>query len=337
MKIVYILLFLILAGYSCWATEHSFHLLFPNVPELLVWGVTIAFFVVASYGSKLIVDSLNTNVFIDNRKGLFWGGFVLLLIFWLMASMPTNTHTFFYNHKIGDVAIQDLNTTKSYLEQIATKQNTDTAYFILKDEVNKEHILMTDEFNGKGPSHRKGNGENVASHLRKINDLIGCNIPINENWNSHDVAILNNYDNAILRELQRAQSRYQVSNDAVAKAREYIANVNMMDSALNKMVYVGNINEELLKQTEGVLQLSYAHIKNNNQYVRFNSEKDKDTYTAVNLETKIKRMLSVIDVWLDFLGGKYPASFIFYVLISILVDVAAFIFFDLAFKKQTSL
>ena len=50
--------FLILAGISCWATEKSLHLLLPaGWPEVLVWGITIAFFVMASYGSKLIVDT----------------------------------------------------------------------------------------------------------------------------------------------------------------------------------------------------------------------------------------------------------------------------------------
>lgn len=46
-------------------------------------------------------------------------------------------------------------------------------------------------------------------------------------------------------------------------------------------------------------------------------------------------MASVIDVFfVDFLQGKYPASFWYYVILSILVDIAAFIFFDIAFKRN---
>ena len=46
-------------------------------------------------------------------------------------------------------------------------------------------------------------------------------------------------------------------------------------------------------------------------------------------------MASVIDVFfVDFLGGKYPGSFWYYVILSILVDIAAFIFFDIAFMKK---
>jgi hypothetical protein len=46
-------------------------------------------------------------------------------------------------------------------------------------------------------------------------------------------------------------------------------------------------------------------------------------------------LLSVYDVWVDFLTGKQGGlAFVFWIIISILVDVAAFIFFDIAFKKR---
>lgn len=46
-------------------------------------------------------------------------------------------------------------------------------------------------------------------------------------------------------------------------------------------------------------------------------------------------MLSVIDVWKDYFAGKFKGrGFLFWIVISILIDVAAFIFFDIAFKKR---
>lgn len=46
-------------------------------------------------------------------------------------------------------------------------------------------------------------------------------------------------------------------------------------------------------------------------------------------------MSSVIDVFfVDFLKGKYPGSFWYYVILSILVDMAAFIFFDITFFNK---
>ena len=58
-------------------------------------------------------------------------------------------------------------------------------------------------------------------------------------------------------------------------------------------------------------------------------------YTAQNLVTRIKRLLSVFDVWADFVKGRYAGvGFIFWVIISILVDLGAFILFDIAFAKR---
>ena len=45
-------------------------------------------------------------------------------------------------------------------------------------------------------------------------------------------------------------------------------------------------------------------------------------------------MISVFDVWEDFLKGEFAGhGFAFWIIISILVDIAAFIFFDLAFRR----
>ena len=46
LKIGSILFFVVLAAYSCYATEHSLHLLSPHLPVVLVWAITIAFFFV---------------------------------------------------------------------------------------------------------------------------------------------------------------------------------------------------------------------------------------------------------------------------------------------------
>ena len=83
------------------------------------------------------------------------------------------------------------------------------------------------------------------------------------------------------------------------------------------------------------LNQGYSTIKTYQQFVDFKNETDKEAYTAANPETKVSRLLSVYDVWVDFLAGKDSGglAFVFWIVISILVDVAAFIFFDISFKK----
>ena len=72
------------------------------------------------------------------------------------------------------------------------------------------------------------------------------------------------------------------------------------------------------------------------QFVDFKSNEDKEAYTANNPQTKVSRLLSVYDVWADFLTGKDGGlHFAFWIFISVLIDIAAFVFFDIAFKKRS--
>lgn len=83
------------------------------------------------------------------------------------------------------------------------------------------------------------------------------------------------------------------------------------------------------------LNTAYNTVKKNSDFVNFSSKEDEANYTANNPITKVKRMISVFDVWEDFFDGEYAGhGFAFWIIISILVDVAAFIFFNLAFKKN---
>ena len=124
--------------------------------------------------------------------------------------------------------------------------------------------------------------------------------------------------------IKEIRTKFEVLND----------DLSVMADTISVMVNAGNIDEDIIKQTEGVLQGAYALIKYNEQFVAFD-EADKEIYTAENLVTRTKRLLSVFDVWVDFIKGRYAGSgFIFWVIISVLVDLGAFIFFDIAFAKK---
>ena len=92
---------------------------------------------------------------------------------------------------------------------------------------------------------------------------------------------------------------------------------------------------EDIKDVCDKLNTGYNTIKKNKEFVNFSSKADEAIYTADNPVTKVKRMIDVFKVWEDFLKGEFAGhGFIFWVIISILVDIAAFMFFDLAFKKE---
>jgi len=118
-KIFAIVAFLVLMGVSCWATVESLHLLLPSWPVIFFWAIAVIFFVVAALGTKLIVDSFNQRIRVDNRGWQLIGGIVLLLAFWLCFFLLTNTHTLFYRAAIKDVLIRDLTETKGKLQDLA--------------------------------------------------------------------------------------------------------------------------------------------------------------------------------------------------------------------------
>ncbi len=339
-KSLFLLGFIIMGLISCWATEHSFHLLIQWMPEPFVWGLTIAFFIIASLGTKLVVDSF-ADTWMENRRQRFWFGIVLVVIFWLCMSMPTNTHTFFYNHKVGAVVQEDLTETSNYLGQIKQRVNVDSAYNSLHDKVQLKFTELTDEYNGIGMTGRRGGGEIVRRLLREINqelerELPGSSVVFNDAaYNRFHPEILSSYERQMNNALEKIKdTNYRVALSAAEEAAEDMRKFALMADTVKKMVEAGSVHEDIITQANGVILSGYTCVKNNAKFVRFNNDTDAELYTAENLETRTKRMLSVIDVWLDFLGGKYPASFLFYVLVSILVDVAAFIFFDLAFKNR---
>lgn len=335
LKIGSILFFIVLAAYSCYATEHSLHLLSPHLPVFLVWAITIAFFFVASYASKMIVDALNQNVYLENRRWHLLGGVILMILFWLVVSMPTNTHTFFYNEQICDVVLSDVTVTENYLDQIEKRQTTLSEYNDVETEVNKKYEELNAEFNGLGPSNKRGNGQYVMQRMREINNILGANIPIDPRANIYDVNILNRYNTLIAKELNRVKrEKYQAPHSAVEEAGWMLDDLYVIEDTVKVMAAVGKPDERIITQTEGVLQNAYSLINNNKQYVKFN-EGDEYYYCAERITTKTHQLKNVIKVWQDFFEGKYNGKVFFYwIMISLLVDLGAFIFFDLAFKKK---
>ena len=346
LKLISVLAFFALAAVSCWATQESLHLLLPSWPQALCWIVTVAFFIIASIGTKLIVDSLNQNVYIEKRGAKLIGGILIVLVFWLMFSMPTNTHTFFYRNAISSIASEDITTTKGYLDQLKNNTLTETKIRDKQTEVANdvgakfgelEAEILNDANPGFGPK-AKAILQDFATMLQvpRIEPLTYKGTSEQQRRQLVDayrqkIMILLENRLTILRNSMLASDESTYKNLAATDWK----NLDLMEQAissgeadLNDADDVNDLNGRLVK--------GYSTIKTYQQYVDFQGN-DKEHYlpesgTAV---TKVKKMLSVFDVWKDFLSGHYKGhGLIIWVLLSILVDIGAFIFFDIAFKKD---
>ncbi|MBQ3237797.1 MAG: hypothetical protein IJA98_01845 [Bacteroidaceae bacterium] len=346
LKIISLCGFAIFAAVSCWATAESLHLLLPSWPSFMCWAVTIGFFVIASIGTKLIVDSFNQNIYLEKRGLRLIGGILLTLVFWLICSMPTNTHTFFYRTAAPDIVTQDLALTKSYLQQLRDNVKNETEIKEKLDSLERGvNSGVTALFNEIENMAQPGFGPRAKAILIEIaKDLLVSRIPelsyqgttasqqkaLKDQYNAMIGELLNNRKSELRTNYTDPQEKLFMPE--AAKAIEIIESI---EDSVMQMDANGVVDNNLIAQADIALQKGYTTIKNYADYVTFKSDSDKELYTADNLVTKTTKLLSVIDVWKDFLAGKHAGrGFVFWIVISILVDIAAFIFFDIAFKKR---
>lgn len=343
-KIFTLVGFLAFAAVSCWATAESLHLLLPSWPSIFCWAITIGFFFIASWGTKMIADSLNQNIYMEKRGVNLILGILIVIIFWLFCSMPTNTHTFFYRNLIDEKVTNDIASTQGYLAQI--KDNTVTDAKIqakcaeLEKQVNAKLQSLEAEIKnplnpGNGPETERVLGE-IAQILgvAKINKLSGTGNSVAERNKLYDA-----YRQSILIQLDNKQANIvkamTPSNDNFRK----VASRDWNNLELTKKYISGGelslTDADDIKTICNNLNQGYSTIKTYQEFVDFKNDTDKEAYTCANPQTRVSRLLSVYDVWVDFVKGEQGGlAFIFWILISVLVDLAAFIFFDIAFKKR---
>ena len=345
LKISCIVLYLAFAAISCWATAESLHLLLPDWPLVAAWAVTIGFFFIASWGTKMITDSLNQDIYMDNRGLHLLGGIFIVLVFWLLCSMPTNTHTFFYRSHVRERVTNDITVTKGYLAQIkdgtVTKNTINARITEFKNKVEikmgeLEAEIMNDANPGFGPVAKRILGEFATMlDVPKVEPITFRGTSVQDRQrlcNAYRQKIFSLRDTKI----QNITNALMPKDNNHRKAAELdYKNLEVVESAIKE--HRIDLNEaESIRGVCDRLNSGYATIKMYSQFVDFKSNEDKELYTANNPQTKVSRLLSVYDVWADFLAGKDGGlHFAFWIFISVLIDIAAFVFFDIAFKKRS--
>lgn len=341
-----ILLFLAFAGISAWATAESFHLSLDTWPKVLCWVMAAGFMVVASIGTKLIVDSLNQNIDVDNRGWQLVGGIILLIAFWIVCSMPTNTHTFFYRSDIHRVVNDDIATTEAYLQQLE-RFTVNANYKTEKINHLKEQVeLKLGELEGEIRNEANpGFGTKSKQILREFASLLDMpkmeQLSVGQNASRQQV--IDAYRSKIyaLRDakIREIQSETEAAESSLFKnkAKEHLAELRNVRIAIDTGAVDLNIAGQVAA-VEKVIDRAYKTIGAYSEFVNFKGH-DKEIYVPSDGKeaiTKVKSTISVYNVWKDMLTtNKYEGHGLwFWVVMAILVDVAAFIFFDIAFARR---
>lgn len=352
-KFFSLVVFIAFMGISCWATVESLHLLLPSWPIPIFWIATLGIFFLASYGSKMIVDSFNQDLIIDHRGGHLLGGLVMLLIFWVAFSLPTNTHTFFYRSVVMEILSKDLTDTKNQLEQleddnIATEivtrdaQNFRTKIDGLWGQLKAE--IMNPGNPGWGPV-----AEQCAINLEKELGAKLQRVTFKTTTQEGRREVVR-----VLEPIVEDLTQSAIESKYLTRLYNVVKHKNKLD--IKKNLYAiskiqTRINEDPKaahkEPTEGtnlVLTNSYRLISNytdavENEFSTTNPDEisnlkaQTDSYKG-NV-TKTARLRSVVDVWKDFFAGVWTGQgFLFWVMLAALVDIAGFFFYYLAFKKN---
>lgn len=352
LKFFSIIAFIAFMMVSCWATVESLHMSLPW-PKPLFWIATIGIFVLSSLGSKLVVDSFNQRIRVDNRGWRLIGGVLILLVFWVLFSLTTNTHTFFYNARSKDVVMQDLGTTKNYLQQLSNNTKIEDA--IKKSQNSYEEKVWNAFKNLKAEIENPNNtgwGPVAKDRLNDLNAVLG----------GQPLAILSGSFSSAIQRQKLIMAYQQMVAERIAEKKQEIAKSmtpqeveTFKKEALADLKDFGKaeaiikeknrkgtkLSYEDVQRTNDILVKGYTTIMNHSEYVEFSKDDngkyiDKQLYVPEkgNIVTKTSRLLSVVEVWQDYFKGKYKGmGFIYWILIAALVDIAGFIFFDLAFRR----
>ena len=344
-RLLYAILCLAFSVISCWATAESLYFSM-EVPLAVCYVFAIGFLVVASLGTKWIVESFTAYSGPSNHSGKLIGGFIVTLLFWLICSMPTNTHTFVFRDVVDGVVSNDVNTTIGYLEQL---NNNVTQEDLITAEKNKVQADVNNAFNNLANEIRNSNnpgfGEQAAEHLNRISQILGRNISelsfsTTTTWDKKERERLINEYRKIVDDALKVKFE-EIDNRKTAKTEIFKRDA---EEALNDLrAYKENIKKhkldyqdrDTMKKLNTALLVAYGVVKEHHKFVDFAPDSDKDRYTQENTTTKVDRVISVFNVWKDVLTGKFEGKGLWYwIILAILVDVAAFIFFDLAFAKR---
>lgn len=338
--------FIVLMFVSCLATTESLHMLLPSWPLVAFWAVSIIFFVVASLGTKLIVDSFNQNIRVDHRGWHLTGGISLLILFWVMFSLPTNTHTFLYRSEVTPILIEELQTTKG---KLALLQNGNKSIELIEQEkrdyiskINNAFVRVKEEIMDK---NNPNFGDKAKRALLDLQTILGDGVIFQhpkfiateegrrncvENLQKQKDQFLDSKLNAIY------DKRIDDINNKLKEKdiEKYISAITAIQKRIEE--HPGS-HKEPSQSTVDVLINTFSIISDFSDYlVDKNNEMEKHKLQTDFKLPKIKRMLSVIDVWKDFFTtNRFDGrGFSFWIIIAALVDIAGFLFFDIAFKRR---
>lgn len=348
------LVFLGLAFFSCYWTAESLFIWQPSITLVGAWLLAVVFYVIASICFTRLLKAFDRNEDfygkVGGRGGQLLIGLLGLIVFWLVVSLPTNTHTLLYRSSIKNIITADLNRTNGYLQSL---KDNNVEIKKIEDKYNSKKravdaiilrlIAEIDNPSAPGIAHRFETilieldrtlfeGTNGQTKIQRVANVGSTRTQ----W----LTAINYYQSQAFEQLKLYRSSCDKEINEIKKmmgSKELDNLLKNQKIALKDVTNMQSINNKIITAADNDLVQGYAFIKANAQYIAF-KDNDKVRYTRDGAMPEAMEMLSVPDVWKDFLTTKkYDGhGFIWWVFIAILVDLAGFIFFNFTISNRNN-
>lgn len=341
LKIFALVAFLAFAAVSCWSTTESLFLTLENaqIPKWVFWIAVTGLYVLTSICTKLVLDSFNQNIYVEHRIARFVIGLLGVLLLWLVFSMPTNAHTFFYKQMAKNTAVKELKHIDGELETISNEHTFKVKYEKewedYKDGVNSALAAVKSEI---FDFQNKGAGDKTEACVVVVEERLG--IPVGDiarikprnNTQKELNRVYEHYAKAVEQRLANKEAEHNAKfESALLNFQEKMKNVPVLrrdiKTTLDQLDDAQYDKEAVLKNARILIGRSYAELESqlNGHYTY-----DENVYRS-------DRLVKVTKVWGDYFKGRFKNTdytLWYWILLSIIVDIAAFAFFDIAFKHE---
>lgn len=359
--------FLVFAIISCVATAQSLCLtLGLGGPQWLIFAIAFIFafglYLLTSYCFKLVIDSQNYKIFMrkEDRRRDFILGLLGVALFWIICSMPTNTHSLLYTKVIDKVVVAELDNQRAVFNDAANLTDKDITekyqrdISLLESSVNEKKGLFINEINN---TDRLGLGPEAKAILADIQVICGKNRE--ENYYMHTTQ-----KNTSPAERDRIKKHYEpqinnllewAKNNLLTKYNQAIANNKEEKESLQKRIKKIDGTKSMLRANDidhqtkimnartvidaGYNQPAYREkILDNMEVLADSKVGHKDSNVKYYNFYKTERLHSVFKVWGDFLTRKMQNldfDMLYWIIISIIIDIAGLAFFGIAFRRKS--
>lgn len=327
LKLGAIILWIAVSVGSCYLTVESFYLLL-DWSKWILWIFALAFFVLSSVGMTFIYDSLNSNSDLSNdkRTPCFVTGILMVLAFWGIFSLPTNTHTLYLQQNAIEVVKKDLTKAQKELDNLSNREIA----IIDQDQKRKNvRTLLSDlEVEYLNPS-RRGLGWRCDTIIARIeNELSNTEEKFKidksrgrtakESFEHIERQVENKLENSVIKD---PTERFNISEEHQIQMKATSRKINNLLKDIDKM-NPSTAVEKSQKPLESACSLLETYTK-------------KAEHEFDNTETaKLKNVYGVLFSW--FRGDLKGQGFAIWFVISILIDLAGFLFATIAFRNTIS-